>query len=986
MKHLIHRSLRAIRKSWTQFAAIVLIIAIGSAIFTGLLGTLRILNQFIPAYYTRYQLSDAWVVVEGFSPERIEAIQRDHPEIRLEGRLSFRSDALVNDQTVYLIFNGPARLNQAMIVEGRMPRADHELLMDVDFAERQGFKLNDIFGYTIEGQRFVSVISGLFYSPEYAYKSRDFSDAASNKAGVAVLQLTESGLRTLLRRQAVFVDARTELKSTLADARRELVDGFNTLEAAQNELNRTRRGTLLDLNQQRSDLSAQRIEVLNTRSDLLSAKTQLDAGLAQLTQGLQLATQQFDDAQAQLDAARLTLQAAFDNNALDADTFAAQSAILDAQQASLSAERTQTLDALTAQRTTLLTQAQQLNAGLAELNAGLERLDEGLDQLEAGLIEARRSFDQAQRDLDDARETLMDAEKTLEVDALKAQATLEAKLDERYELLVAGSDLSRFQTRIEAEDGFEVFIARSDFPGYAMIDNILDPIRIMTQIFPLLFFIVSAILILITMSKHVDQDRTQIAILKALGLSAQPILMSYIVYGWLAALSGSLVFGVLGNLYIPYVLLGIFDTRFSLPPIPIPLFLDLNAMALVAALGFASLAISLALIRVLKERPAEGMRPRPPKKAKTVVLERIQGVWKRLSYGQKLMVRNITLARLKLVFSSIGIVGSITLLITGLSLQNSANVMVNNAMSAYRFDAIVRFESSVDELEADWLSRVDAREWRQSGSVTVGDERLPFMALDVDQRLVNLQRPTGETIAMRSNSLIIPHSLALTQNLRIGDVLTLRVDDRELDLAITDISNQYLGRTLTFSFDTLAALAVERRNTTLAITFDDADVVSAVRRDDQVKAVDTVGSMQAQSREIMAMLDQIILIILVSSLALTLSVIYNLSSINIQERERELATLRVLGYTLSEVQRLIYTENYVLLALGSILGVPVGIGLFQTIARRVSTREFFMLDQIHWPTLMLALALAWGMTFIVNRVLAVRIRRIALVEALKAVE
>ena len=354
------------------------------------------------------------------------------------------------------------------------------------------------------------------------------------------------------------------------------------------------------------------------------------------------------------------------------------------------------------------------------------------------------------------------------------------------------------------------------------------------------------------------------------------------------------------------------------------------------------------------------------------------------------MIRNLSVGRIKILLSSIGVIGAIALLIIGISLRSSANLTIQNTVNSYDFDASIQLLDEIDFNQTlDLPIKVSKVEPYKQISADYKDQIIQLNALSNSQELLSIRDRNNEIIDINSNSVVIPQSFAILNQLEIGDDLVFEYDEKEYTIQITDINNQYLGKTIYISVDRLDDLGVEALTNRFYIKSSNEfneSLKSQLIQDQMIESVDSKINIINKSNEMLSMLNQVILIILIASFALTSTVIYNLASINIVEREREIATLRVLGYTHREVKRLINTENYVLLTLGSIFGVPVGIFLSQWISHMVSTKEFYMPDVIEINGLILSVSIAFVITFITNLILEIKIRRIQLVESLKAVE
>ncbi|MEI7667641.1 MAG: FtsX-like permease family protein, partial [Erysipelotrichaceae bacterium] len=373
--------------------------------------------------------------------------------------------------------------------------------------------------------------------------------------------------------------------------------------------------------------------------------------------------------------------------------------------------------------------------------------------------------------------------------------------------------------------------------------------------------------------------------------------------------------------------------------------------------------------------------------SKRSLLEKIPFLWKRLKYTQKLIVRNILQGRIKILLSSVGVIGAITLLITGISLQNSADVMINNTVDSYNFDATIHMRQDYDPYAIiDLPIDVETIEARKNVYATYLTDAISIYALIPNQTLMHLQSINEHKIVMTANSVIIPRNMAILYDLKIGDTMQVEIDKALYDLKVTDIDKQNLGKNVYVSFDMFEAmgLSIETRDFMIS-TLDDVDTETLLN-DPGILSVDTKQKMVDRAKEMMSMLSRIIMIIVLSATALTVTVIYNLASINIIERERELATLRVLGYSVKEVKKLINLENYLLVLLGSIGGIPMGLILFKTISDLVSTNEFMMISDTDITVIIISVASAFAFTALTNFILEFKIRKIALVEALKAVE
>lgn len=277
-----------------------------------------------------------------------------------------------------------------------------------------------------------------------------------------------------------------------------------------------------------------------------------------------------------------------------------------------------------------------------------------------------------------------------------------------------------------------------------------------------------------------------------------------------------------------------------------------------------------------------------------------------------------------------------------------------------------------------------------NATLASSEDTIQLNLIEKNSDLLVLQTSDHKPITMLDNTVIIPKSMQIVYGLHVNDSLTLEIDDQLVTLKITHVNSQYLGKNVYISFGQAEKLGLDTETDRIFVSNSSKQVseseIQQMLADKQVLSVDTKQNMIDRSREILTMLNRIILIIIVSAAILSITVLFNLASINIFERQRELATLRVLGYTRREVQRLIDTENRVLALLGTVGGVPLGIFLFGWIADLVSTPDFIMSKEPNLLVILISIVMLFGFMEFTNLLLRGKVTKIKLVESLKGVE
>ena len=262
MKYLIKRTIRIIGNTLTQFLAIILIIAIGSLIFTGLLSTIRILDTWVDDYYTANKLANAWIYVDGVDQTEIDGLNKQYPDLSLEGRYTFKTDGVLNGQSVHYVFLSETEINEVQIISGNKRIDSTHVIVDESFANENNLELGSTFNVKLN-QDYEFTVSALFQSPEFSYKSKDNSDGASNKSGVGVIYVSEEVIIQMLRQTDDYLDAEIEIKDKLEEAQIELDDAYQTLLREQKNFNREKIDVYAELDQNKQDLLDKRDEVYN---------------------------------------------------------------------------------------------------------------------------------------------------------------------------------------------------------------------------------------------------------------------------------------------------------------------------------------------------------------------------------------------------------------------------------------------------------------------------------------------------------------------------------------------------------------------------------------------------------------------------------------------------------------------------------------------------------------------------------------------------
>lgn len=693
---------------------------------------------------------------------------------------------------------------------------------------------------------------------------------------------------------------------------------------------------------------AQLEELAVQRAQLVTVIPQLEGGISQIdeqTAGLSAAY--FDDAQAELDAQRAS---------------AAQQ-LADAQSQ---------LDAAAAQ----------LQSGRDQLAQGRIDYQDGVAEYESGLAEYERNYEDAQRQFAEAEEQLADAQRQID----------------------------------EIEDPQFYVLDRSKLIGAESFESDANRIDQIAQVFPFIFFLVAALVSLTTMTRMVEEERVLIGTHKALGYGKARITSKYLIYALAASGTGSLIGIATLTQFLPYFIMNAYSIVYAVPQRPTPIDPGLAVLSAGLSIGITLIATWAAAASTLRESPAALMQPRAPKAGKRILLERIPVIWRRFSFSWKVTARNIFRYKQRFFMAIIGIAGCTALLLTGLGLQNAINDIIDKQFyQLYRYSMVVRVDDEVtaareavdDVLDGD-ASAVESYEWLHTANVLAVEEG----AKDQRLELVVPEDPAkaGDYVLMRErighaplslsdDGVIVSEKLAHELGLGVGDEIDIyREDDignatgDAVSLPIAGIMENYVSQYLFIS----PALYEEAFgnppawDTVYAKTTGDEDVRARLSAELlETPGVKTVGYNDEQIdsyRTMLTSVDSVVVVLIVAAAALAFVVLYNLTNINIAERAREIATLKVLGFTRKEVNAYIFRETMILSVIGAAVGLVLGIFLEAFVVQTAEVDQVMFGREIHALSFVIAFALTLVFTVLVMLAMRGKLRRIDMVESLKSNE
>ncbi len=795
-----------------------------------------------------------------------------------------------------------------------------------------------------------------------------------------------------------------------------------------------------------------------TDAALDKMRAQLEGGIAQAQQGLakiDAGIEECDEGLAKIDAALAKL------GEDQSELAAAQRAELEQQRAKTAAQRSalvQQRGKVSAQLSELQSQLaalstvssgsiaankQQLDQGRADYESGKQQLSAGYRDLRDGkkeLDKAKKELDEAPQKLADARKELDDARKELDdgwkeyYDGEEKYADGEKELADAYRELTDGEKDYREGLR-EYEDGKAeadekiadaeekiadarrkvadiescewYLFSRSYNPGYTGYGQDAERMANLASVFPVIFFLVAALVCLTTMTRMVEEQRVQIGSLKAMGYSGLAISRKYLLYGLLPSLTGG-VFGlVIGYILFPKMIFTAYQIMYQMPNIELRAYGGISAYSLLAAVACTTIATLWACLATLRETPASLMRPRTPKAGKRVFLEYIKPLWRKMSFTHKVTARNLFRYQKRFWMTVIGIGGCTALIIAGFGMRSSLLFTMSRQYDdLFHYSAQVTLSSNVlpEERQAveDFLagdSRVvnDVPCTASSATVITSSYSttayVEVMEADEIGKVIDLlDCKTGEPITMEDTGVYIDQKLSELLKVSVGDTFFLDGDARG-DVTVAGIYEHYTGHfiymTPSYYEQTLHADS-EPNAYLMNFTSDDTDTCNAIfEKLLSMNGVVTTSRMrdtQDTYMHSMERVDFVVVIIILAAAALAMVVLFNLSNINITERQRELATIKLLGFYDKEVSAYVYRENIVLTVFGILMGCFMGHWLHIYLVRSTEIDLMMFGRQTAPSAYVYAAILTMLFSVLVNVLAHFKMKKIDMVESLKSAE
>ncbi|MDO3677116.1 ABC transporter permease [Paenibacillus ehimensis] len=565
-----------------------------------------------------------------------------------------------------------------------------------------------------------------------------------------------------------------------------------------------------------------------------------------------------------------------------------------------------------------------------------------------------------------------------------------------------GYDLDQLGKSIEAQSkqlSYLNQVSKERSFSYSKLTETIHNNNLMSKVIPFVLFLIGAIILFLTMSRMIDSQRNQVGIMKALGVKNRTIMLHYMGYPLLVGIIGSILgCSIAAMVFIPLVTASS-SRAYSLPDIKFALSFYSFLPPMIFSSAFGLLSCYLSGRTVLKERAAQAMRPKPPKKMKMLLIERIPGIWSRISYSYKLIVRNIFLNKQKALVSSVGVVASTVLLITAFGTHTALLKVANQIEEVYAYDLRVDYaigaSSDASNLPSGIKQKFDLSAYPVEFIQDDKQEKATLTVTEKENKLLHFFDENNNKLFLENNGVLVPQSYADKYHIAEGDLIRLKFTAPEfknkmIEMKVLNISTQYSNPSFYSTPAYLRSFDIAYNPSSLLVEANSsADLVSVrnfFEQDPHVDKITDKNDLKKSAQYILKQNSFVFIMFIICAVILSFGAIYTISSINIYERNRELATLKVLGYQKYKINRLIFLENIILTTFAVMVALPISGYMYTIIVKALSSAHQQIPDQLNVFVLLAAVIVAFFLTILANLLLRRKVTQINMIESLKSIE
>lgn len=969
---LFKDSIKEIKNTYKRFVSILLMAFLGVGFFAGIRAASPDMLDTIDQYYKEQNVYDIEIISTlGLTDEDVEAISKIENIETVD--VSFETDGKIeteNKETIVKLIT-LGEINQPVLFDGSLPTAENECLVEQGFLTANDKKIGDTIQLEVEttqndnGDEIQYLknsemkIVGTIKSPLYISRDRGTSNLGAGKINYYTYIPKENVNTEIYTKIYVKVKDADKYITSKDDYEDYIEEVKDQIEEIKEERENARKQGLVDIANQKitdaeNELNTQKqdaeTKIADAENELANARTEIQNGEAEINKNKKNADTQFANAQKEIDNARTQLQAKEQELA-------------------------------------------EIQVGREQINQAKAQLEQQQQQLNATKNTTYAQIEKAKKELEEAKTKLQDGEKELE----------DNKVEFNQKISDAEKELADAREKVEEIENPKWYILdRNSNAGYVSFIQDTKSIANIGKVFPLVFFAVAALISLTSMTRMVEEQRMQIGTLKALGYNQIQIMGKYILYASLASIIGGVTGMCVGFVSLPPILWALYGMMYQIKDA-----ISIGFKWQIGGAGLLIISICIigatfyAVIKELKSTPAALMRPKAPKAGNRVILEKIPFIWKRLNFSHKVTVRNLFRYKKRFIMTIIGILGCTSLIVTGFGIKDSIKVILPNQYDkVFTYDLQINLKNT-DEIasigENEKIEKVVETYMTSVKGINEGHEEDIQVIVPKDnfEGLININDvKTKEPLQITDNSIYLTDKAAQLLDVQTGDIITLRNNDNEeYEVKITQVVENYVQHYIYMSKTTYENLTGKAYETNVLLTknielaeAEEEELVTRLMEKNSVTAITRSTSLMQTLDDTLQLLDYVVIILIVSAGLLAFVVLYNLANVNISERIRELATIKVLGFYDNEVYNYVARETTILTAIGIVLGLAGGYCLNYFIIGTCEINVLRFAKIIRPISYLYAIIITIIFTVIVNIATYFALKKINMIESLKSVE
>lgn len=994
---IITNSFRTIKKSFSRFIPLFVMSFLGVLVFAGLQSVKPDMMTTLDNFLDEHNIYDLQIIsTSGLTDDDIKSLSKIEGIKNVE--YSYSLDSIVKTGENNLVINIsslPKKINSVKLIDGKLPEKNNEIVVEQNFIKKTPYKIGDSISidneklkektYTIVG----TIESGLYFNNDLtqnrgtttigtgtiSYYTYVLEDTFDQKYYNAIYITVDEAINKMTSEED-YNNLIKEIKNKINDIKEvQETSRYNSIYAEiENEIKNNQ-------NKANEEFSKAEKELKDAKQKLDSSKKQLES----TKKSLQTYKNELNNAKKQLDSAKIEYNKILNKNGMKEIEINSNIEALNesiSQIKILIASVPENSEQYIIYTNKLNELENKLN-NLLTLKTTKEKIDQNEKTYNENINNYNHLYTIYQNGLSEYNKGLKEYEKAVNEYNNKKEDTLN-KIEEAKENL----------KKIKKTTWY--VYDRTNHKTYLDYVDDTTSIKNLSKIFPIVFFAVAILVSLISMNRMVEEERIEIGTLKSLGFSNKEIMLKYLMFSTIATLLGGLLGGIIGILTLPIIVFNIYGMLFNVPNFHIGLNLNKIIISILISLLCICGTTIFTVLKVVKEKPSDLMRPKAPKEGKRIILEKWNFLWEKICFSNKVMLRNLFRYKKRGIVTIIGIAGCSALMLCGFGIRDAIVDIANmQYKETFTYEAMVYVNNIENKITNIFNSNyIDDIVEVQNISVKKDTVSANMFIVDKDEssKIVNLVDKEGNKLKIESGKVIITDKFADLNNLKVGDILEV-IDDnnKTYNYEIGAITKNYLMHYIYIDKETFEenneyspnVIYLNLNNISEGV---EEKLSKELMEKDEILNVTFVQELLNSANNMLTSLNKVILIIIILSASLSFVVLYNLSNININERKREISTLKVLGFYDKEVDNYITKENTIFTIFGILLGLFAGYFLTKAVIITVEIEKARFLHHISLNSYIYTTIITTIFTIVVNIVTHFNLKKIDMIASLKSVD